>query len=78
MHREVLAYKLDGQRQGRTYEFHNKLALTLCTNPDSSMSLYISHNQYTLGSCLAANPRGTAENYPMATTSGSTVQNLIR
>ena len=66
-YREVSPYKLDGRKNGRHFTFHNKLALTIDTNPDNTLVLYLCGQQYRLVSALTASPRGTNEQYPVAT-----------
>ena len=66
-YREVSPFKLDGKKNGRHFTFHNKLALTIDTRPDNTLELTLGGQQYRLVSALTANPRGTNEQYPVAT-----------
>ena len=63
---EVSPYKLDGRKNGRQVEFHNKLALTMETSPDDTLVLFLCGQQYSLVAALTASPRGTDEQYPVA------------
>ena len=66
-YREVSPYKLDGRKNGQQFEFHNKLALSMETSPDDTLVLFLCGQQYSLVAALTASPRGTNEQYPVAT-----------